>query len=433
MPDNRILLEPITLNELPASVAQFVTASAGANPGTMLKFHDVVLAREEVNANNDEFTGTFLADIAAGMKKMPLPIDFEHVPDKIVGAYSDANHLDKALPTAGFIYSSRFPDVATGLLNNSYGFSIEASSTESKCSKCGGVFGEHDDYCIHIRDVSAKKMHNARRILVHGRAVGGAVTRKPAGSGTRVDPDKVDVLASLVIVDSVQGSATPVVRSYLSETEYMLSRDPKFAEVMAKVLTTEERNKMKDSEFALIQDGERRFPIGDCNHARNALARLPNAKNLSDEERASIKRKAEAKLNSDECKPKGESETKASIASAMNYLMAGTGDADWDYANTPVNPEDPNLLTYRPVLSPFMARGPEEPFINEVLAWMRDKVAKPAVQAANPTEPAKPETTITASAKPEHQSVIGMSFSWLPDPNAKPKENVKYVWVKPKD
>jgi hypothetical protein len=58
----------------------------------------------------------------------------------------------------------------------------------------------------------------------------------------------------------------------------------------AKKLTTEQRNALPDSDFALIQekDGKkiRRFPINDEAHVRNALARLPQAKDLTEEERA---------------------------------------------------------------------------------------------------------------------------------------------------
>lgn len=57
----------------------------------------------------------------------------------------------------------------------------------------------------------------------------------------------------------------------------------------AKKLTTEQRNTLPDSDFALIQeqDGKkiRRFPINDEAHVRNALARLPQAKDITEEER----------------------------------------------------------------------------------------------------------------------------------------------------
>ena len=75
----------------------------------------------------------------------------------------------------------------------------------------------------------------------------------------------------------------------------------------AKKLTTEQRNALPDSDFALIQekDGKkiRRFPINDEAHVRNALARLPQAKDISEEEKksalAKILKKAK-ELNMDE-------------------------------------------------------------------------------------------------------------------------------------
>ncbi|MGE3268717.1 MAG: DUF6582 domain-containing protein [Chloroflexota bacterium] len=40
-------------------------------------------------------------------------------------------------------------------------------------------------------------------------------------------------------------------------------------------LTTEQRNKLKDSQFAYIdQDGERHLPIHDDEHVRNAIQRF---------------------------------------------------------------------------------------------------------------------------------------------------------------
>ena len=59
----------------------------------------------------------------------------------------------------------------------------------------------------------------------------------------------------------------------------------------AKKLTPEQRNALPDEDFALIQkkDGKkvRRFPIHDEAHVRNALARLSQAKDISEEEKNS--------------------------------------------------------------------------------------------------------------------------------------------------
>ena len=99
---------------------------------------------------------------------------------------------------------------------------------------------------------------------------------------------------------------------------------------MAK-LTSKQRKKLSDSNFAVIQkkDGkeDRRFPINDKAHARNALARLSQAKGLSSSEKAKIKNKAQKKLYGTddnkkikEVKKRKESErTKQSNMSAKEY------------------------------------------------------------------------------------------------------------------
>lgn len=68
-----------------------------------------------------------------------------------------------------------------------------------------------------------------------------------------------------------------------------------------KKLTVDERNALPDDDFALIQKRKnkntgkiekiRRFPIHDISHARNALARLAIAKDISDAEKKRIRRK----------------------------------------------------------------------------------------------------------------------------------------------
>jgi vacuolar-type H+-ATPase subunit I/STV1 len=73
----------------------------------------------------------------------------------------------------------------------------------------------------------------------------------------------------------------------------------------SKKLTTENRNTLKDSDFALIQQVKnkttgkmeplRRFPISDEAHVRNALARLPLAKNITPEEKALVEKRILAK------------------------------------------------------------------------------------------------------------------------------------------
>lgn len=64
--------------------------------------------------------------------------------------------------------------------------------------------------------------------------------------------------------------------------------------LMAK-LSYEERKEMPKKEFGV--PGARRFPMPDAAHARNALARLPQAKGLSKSQRSHIHAMAERILN----------------------------------------------------------------------------------------------------------------------------------------
>lgn len=66
---------------------------------------------------------------------------------------------------------------------------------------------------------------------------------------------------------------------------------PKFAST----LTSEQRNELPESDFALPE--QRRFPIPDANHARAALSMMGRAKNLSEADKERIRAKAHAMLN----------------------------------------------------------------------------------------------------------------------------------------
>lgn len=62
----------------------------------------------------------------------------------------------------------------------------------------------------------------------------------------------------------------------------------------AAVLTTERRNNLKDSDFAV--PGKRKLPIHDCSHARNAAARLNQTKGLTSEEKRIANQRIQRKI-----------------------------------------------------------------------------------------------------------------------------------------
>jgi len=92
-----------------------------------------------------------------------------------------------------------------------------------------------------------------------------------------------------------------VVDLYTLEDEENFWNGPDgLSPLQAKDLSYQQRKRLRSSQFALIQDvggrKVRRFPIPDCEHARKALQLLPKAKNLSDAERAMVRKRAIAYL-----------------------------------------------------------------------------------------------------------------------------------------
>lgn len=283
-----LVLEQVKPADLSADLLSAL--GADANDGQILRFKNAVLARAEVNKNKDDLTPEFLQGVADTLPM--LPIDVEHDQRQLCGIYTAARFVpDPAkgnLPTLftdGLIYMERYPEIAAGMMANppTVFQSIEATGSQVQCSMCHRIFGMGDSFCNHLM---AKHASGAvRKMIGKGKAKGGAVTRNPAGTDTTFDSAGIGVLASL------EGEVKTVL-TFLTEAEYTFFKHG----VIAKALSGDERKKLPDSDFALIQDGNRRFPIGDCEHAALAIQLLPKAKDVSDSERAEVKRKAEAKL-----------------------------------------------------------------------------------------------------------------------------------------
>lgn len=379
----KFTLEEVDVSALPAPLNKVIAARSGR----LLRFRNAVLARAEVNRNNDELDEQGLAQLAASIAL--LPIDEEHKKTAIIGYYTDAR-ANGALHTDGIIFADRFPHLAEGIVSGAYRLSIEAVAEQAECSVCGGVFRTEDEYCDHLRNRHAT---GAVRKLRGLKAVGGAITKNPAGTNTTFDPNHIEILASFKMADtnSAQSSQAETL-TFLTESEYQLWRKSPgaFQQVVAKKLSYAERKKLDSSDFALIQkkDGKvlRRFPIMDCSHARNALARLPLAKGLTAAERAEVKRKAEAKLNSAECLRQAPSR-RANAAKAAQRLLAQFTNVDLiEY-----NPRAHTSLS-SPVLSPFTYHPPDPAFVEEILA-------RPSAPT-KPTEAMKPKPIETQVPKP---------------------------------
>jgi hypothetical protein len=363
----------ITLTEVSdlATLGSNVIAAMQSLPNTpkrILQFDNFVYARKEVNKNRDEISAENLQELAA---TLPLNwIDWGHDDKKRTGFYIGAKVEDDAVLASGIIWTDDDPELPRRLAEGELQQSIEADAERAKCTVCGKEFTSEKQYCVHLAPLENRFRFNAVRQLFGMRATGGALVRNPAGTDTKADPNGIRMIAHVVMAcdrtadnqtaepPKVEPTAPQEVVSCLSELEYRLFRKN---HALAKTLDTKERNELPDSDFALIQheNGKkiRRFPINDCAHARNALARLPVAKDLSDEERAQVERKAKAKLNSPECKKERQSAKSARAILAAQRFFA----TEW--ANTPTVGLAPWFALHPdvpPVISPLMYHpGPE--------------------------------------------------------------------------
>lgn len=297
-----IILEQIT------EPVNFVVAEEQS--GEVLRFTNAILVVAETNRNQDTITEEGISEICASLPGRP--IDWDHEFTKNVGVFTGARAVKLedtwAASVDGIIWADRFPEAAEGVRKGALHLSIEARADTAQCSICDGVFGEVIEYCQHLLN---KLQSGANRILKGLKAIGGALTEKPAGTGTTFDQSRVYFVANHQEEDGD-------IIDILDEAQY--------DEIVGKKLTTKTRKALKNSDFALIQkkDGKtiRRFPIYDCSHAANALARLSGAKGISPEERAQVKRKAQAELKSKECQAQREGKYEGGSMDTLEEVQA---------------------------------------------------------------------------------------------------------------
>jgi hypothetical protein len=408
---NQITLTEVKdLSLLGAQVVQAMQTMS-ESPRRILKFDGAVLARKESNKNHDAISADNLLELAA---TLPLNwIDIGHDTHRRVGFYISAESKDDALVTGGIIWTDDDPAIPQKLASGELQFSIEADADIAKCSVCGKEFKSEKQYCEHLAPLENRLRYNAVRQLFGMKATGGALVTRPAGTDTRADPNLLHMIA--MALDRTTVAPPPQVITFLSEMEYRLFK------ATAKTLDTQDRKDLEDSQFALIQkrDGKtvRRFPINDCNHARNALARLGQAKDLSDDERAQVKRKAEAKLNSPECKRDKTNARAYAVLSAQRFFAM-------EYANTPTI-ENGGTRWYHPVISPLLYHAEPELQAAPVGKHPVSPVQQVAEQAAQAVQQKiEASTQVTAA----DQRVGSLSMSWLRPIQSTPRDTV--VWVK---
>ncbi len=160
--------------------------------GDLLVFKNAKLAKVETNKNQDEILDEGLSELAATIGGRP--IDVEHDRSQNCGVYTAGRTADDHyLYVDGFVWADRYPEAANGIQSGTHGLSIDAIAARARCSVCEQEFTSAQQYCEHILN---RKSLGSKRTLLGLKAKGGAVTAKPAGTGTNFDSAEIYFVAS---------------------------------------------------------------------------------------------------------------------------------------------------------------------------------------------------------------------------------------------
>ena len=169
-------------------------ALLGGDPpsGELIKFSNAVLARAERNRNGDQIDAEGIRELAATLPLMPL--DVEHVPDRVFAFFVDAQAVGDTLVTSGIMFAKRFPDVVKEIMSGERHLSIEAHAREARCEVCNQSFASEQNYCAHL---AGRPANGATRILRGLKAIGGGAVKRNAGTETFFDRNGFTLIASL--------------------------------------------------------------------------------------------------------------------------------------------------------------------------------------------------------------------------------------------
>lgn len=191
-----VLTEVKDVQTLGAQVVQAMQ-SLPDSPKRILRFDGFILARVETNKNRDRITAENLNELAA---TLPLNwIDLGHDTKKRVGFYIDAKVVDGALPTSGIIWTDDDPTIPQKLATGELQSSLEADADKAECSICHKTFASEKEYCEHLAPFENRFRFQSERILYGMKATGGALVTKPAGTDTKADPARLQMIANVVM------------------------------------------------------------------------------------------------------------------------------------------------------------------------------------------------------------------------------------------
>lgn len=164
--------------------------AAEAIKGELVKATDVVLAHAERNSNGDGITAENIETLAGTLNGMAL--DLDHDQEKVIGYFINPRQQDWGgvvggeLATDLVVFAGRFPEASEDLQTGKRYPSIEARSSEVKCSVCDQWFQSTANYCEHLTPLllGSKLNPNVTRWHKNMRAVGGGAVFSPAGAET---------------------------------------------------------------------------------------------------------------------------------------------------------------------------------------------------------------------------------------------------------
>ena len=196
---NKLLKEGHLTASEEETLMQFFQVSApmhiemqASGQGDLLVFKNAKLAKVETNKNQDEILKEGLQELEATIGGRPIDVEHDHAQNCGVYTAGRAGE-DNYLYVDGFIWADRYPDVAMGVQAGTHGLSIDALAAKARCSVCQQEFTAAQQYCEHILN---RKSLGSKRTLIGLKAKGGAVTAKPAGSGTNFDSAHIYFVAS---------------------------------------------------------------------------------------------------------------------------------------------------------------------------------------------------------------------------------------------
>ena len=262
-----------------------------------LRFKRAVLARAEVNGNNDSVTEDGLKEVSSTL--VGTGIDLEHAETDNYGYFTAAS-VEPApdfdnVPTLfvdGVLWRHRLESRGIKpeqIEDGTYKLSIEADAREAECSVCHKTFENSGEYCDHIKTMAHKLRSGAVRILRGLRGMGGALTKRPAGSSAGFARSTIYMIASHQDVADMHMDDDDINEMECSDADFFaimarMMEEPDEEDMMMGAAGETPKKPYGDVKYAdpgYQKDKKKRYPIDNERHIRAAWNYIHKAKNAA--------------------------------------------------------------------------------------------------------------------------------------------------------